>query len=111
PPFRPRALAEQVVLKLCQRAEEAVHEHALAGGGVYVVVQRFEADLAFLQVLDKLYQPPGCPAQSVELPDSENIALAHEFQGISQARAICPGPTYDVAVYLRATGLVECVEL
>ena len=82
------ALAGQGALELRQRAEHLEQELALRAGGVDLLGEGTERNLAFLQPVHRRQQMGQRAAQAVELPDDQAIARPQERQRFRQSRPV-----------------------
>jgi hypothetical protein len=74
------ALADEIALELGQRPKHVEHQFATARCGVEVFLKTLEPDAALREVADHLDEMAKGPAQAVEFPDHQHVALAEMRQ-------------------------------
>ena len=105
------ALPDQLPLELGQRREDVEHELAARGGGVDVLGQASEPDLALGQGVDGVDEVPERTTQAVEAPDDHGVAGAHLVEQPSQLPPLVERPRGGISEDLVAAGRLEGVGL
>ncbi len=106
-----RALPDDLAFELRERTEDVEGEPPAAGGGVDVLGQRLESDLAGLELLDDLDQVLEAAAETVQAPDDERVARLQEREALIELRSLLERPGADVAEDASAASGGERVEL
>src|SRR3990172_3225401 len=79
------ALADEIPLELSERPEDVEDQLSGAGGGVDVLVEGTETDAARLELANNLDEVAKRPADAIELPDHERVALARVGERVVEA--------------------------
>src|SRR5574337_799276 len=95
----------QLALHFGEAGHDVEEEAAGRRAGVDGVGEAPELDTVLVQIADQIDQLLDRPAQPVELPDDQGVALAHHFEGLGQTGTVCPRATYLVLEDLLASGL------
>ncbi len=98
-------LADDLALELRERAEDVEGEPPAAGGGVDVLGQRPERDLARLELLDELDQVLEAAAEAVQAPDDERVAGLQEREALVELGPVFERSGADVAEDASAAGV------
>ena len=99
------------MLELRQGGEDMEDELAAGAGGVDLLLQAHEADALVVKHVDRSYQLFQGPAEPIQPPDNQGVALAHELEGLGEAAPEGLGPAGLVGEDLLATRLGEGVVL
>jgi len=70
-----------------------------------------KADIALLQVRDRVDQVAQRATEPVELPDDQSVARSHLVENLRQLGSLVEGAARCVGEDPIATGRLECVEL
>jgi hypothetical protein len=87
------------------------NELAAKRGGLDVLLQTLEANIALLQVGDRVDQMAQGPTQSVKLPDNQGVARPQLVENLAQLGALVDRTAGSVGEDPIATGSLERVEL
>jgi len=99
------------VLELRQGGEDVEDELPAGAGGVDVFLQALESDAVFVKHVDRSYQLFQGPAEPVESPDNQGVAVPHEIEGLGEPGPEGLGAAGLVGEDLLAAGLGEGVVL
>ena len=83
----------------------------MRGRRVDWIVETFEAYLASYQVIDQIHQMLQRSAQSIELPDDENVAGAQVLEELRQDRPVTASAAHHLGVDLATAGFLQSVDL
>ncbi len=108
---RAGALLDDLLLEFGQGAEDVELKTPGRGRGVDLFGQRAKADLAVVQVLDRVDQVFEAAAKPIQAPDHERVAGGEELKAGVELGAMAQGPRADIAKHAPAAGLLERVEL
>jgi hypothetical protein len=87
-----RALSDQVPLELRQGRKDIEHEAAAGGGGVDGFLHGLEADTTVGQSPDGVDEVGEGPAEAVEPPDDQGVAVAGVVEAGGQLRPVSERP-------------------
>ena len=105
------AFADQVAFELRQRAEDVEHERATGRAGVDRLGQGTELHSPFVEYGHQVDQVPHAPAEPVELPHDDGVALPQEVEHVVEFGTVRPRAGRHVGEDPVAPGLLECVLL
>ena len=81
------------------------------GRGVDLFGQRAKADLAVVQILDRVDQVFEAAAKPIQAPDHERVPRGEELKAGVELGAMAQRPRADIAKHAPAPGLLERIEL
>jgi hypothetical protein len=93
-----RALADEVALELRQGAEEVKDELAPRRGRIDVLLQTAEADIAPLEIGDRVDQMTQRTSQTVELLDDEGVGRPQLVEDFRRLRERIDNPVVYAAI-------------
>ena len=105
------AFADQVAFELRQTAEDVEHERAARRAGVDRLGQGTELHSPFVEDGHQIDQVPHAPAEPVELPHDDGVALAQEVEHVVEFGTVRPRPGRHVGEDPVAPGLLQRVPL
>jgi hypothetical protein len=108
---RHRALADQVALELCERAEHVEDEPAAAGRRVDALVQRTKPDAPIAELVHALHEVDQRAAEPVQLPHHDGVTLAREGEGLGSPGSISIRASRNVSEHLATAGALELIAL
>ena len=90
------ALPDDLALELGERTEDVEVQPPAAGRRVDLLGQRLEADLAGVQLLDRVDQVLEPAAETVQAPDDERVAGLQELEALVELGSLLERPGADV---------------
>ena len=105
------AFADQVAFELRQRTEDVEHERAAGRAGVDRLGQRAELHSPLVEYRHQIDQVLHAPAEPVELPHDDGVALAQEVEHVVEFGTVRPRAGRHVGEDPVAPGLLQRVPL
>jgi hypothetical protein len=104
-------LADEIALDLRQRAKDVEDELAARRGGVDLFLQAAKANVARMQLGDRVDQVAQGATESVELPDSQGVARSQLVKDLRQLGSLLESAAGRVGEDPIAASCLERVEL